>query len=108
MGAPLHPSLAAGRWFELTLMEQPANIGSEVGRATRARSQGNDRVTRPLLLAFALAARRDRQPRRLRSDAPGVGVHSLRGGTIGARSWACSTRNLVGGWRSPLRTRTQE
>ena len=41
--APLHPSLAAGRWYELTLMVQLANIGSEVGRATRAKSQGNDR-----------------------------------------------------------------
>ena len=42
MSEPLHPSLAAGRWFELTLMEQLGNIGSEVGRATRARTQGND------------------------------------------------------------------
>lgn len=42
MGQPLHPSLAAGRWHELTLMEQLGNIGSEVGRTTRAKSQGND------------------------------------------------------------------
>ena len=42
MGQPLHPSLAAGRWFELTLMEQLGNIGSEVGRACRAKSQGNE------------------------------------------------------------------
>jgi hypothetical protein len=42
MGQPLHPSLAAGRWFELTLMEQLGNIGSEVGRAARAKTQGND------------------------------------------------------------------
>lgn len=29
----LHKNLAAGRWFELSLMEQMGNIGSEVGRA---------------------------------------------------------------------------
>lgn len=38
----LHSGLAAGRWLELTLLEQLANIGSEVGRATRAKSLGND------------------------------------------------------------------
>jgi hypothetical protein len=38
----LHSGLAAGRWLELTVLEQLANIGSEVGRATRAKSLGND------------------------------------------------------------------
>jgi hypothetical protein len=38
----LHQDLAAGRWQELSLMEQLANIGSEVGRAARARSARND------------------------------------------------------------------
>ena len=42
MSQTLHASLAAGRWFELTLMEQLANIGAEVGRATRAKAQGNE------------------------------------------------------------------
>jgi hypothetical protein len=47
MGEPLHPRLAAGRWFELTLMEQLGNIGSDVGRASRAKSQGNgERICR--------------------------------------------------------------
>ena len=32
-----HQSLAAGRWFTLSLMEQLGNIGSEVGRAARSR-----------------------------------------------------------------------
>lgn len=32
-----HQSLAAGRWFELSLAEQLGNIGSEVHRAARAR-----------------------------------------------------------------------
>jgi hypothetical protein len=63
MGAPLHPGLAAGRWYELTLMEQLANIGSEVGRATRAKSQGNDRrlagaLDRALELDLTLADER--------------------------------------------------
>ena len=42
MTATLHPGLAAGRWHELSLLEQLANIGSEVGRATRAKSLGNE------------------------------------------------------------------
>lgn len=32
---PLHPSLAAGRWRTLSLLEQLGNVGSEVGRAAR-------------------------------------------------------------------------
>lgn len=39
---PLHPELAAGRWFTLSLCEQMGNIGSEVSRAGSARAQGND------------------------------------------------------------------
>ena len=42
MTATLHLGLAAGRWHELSLLEQLANIGSEVGRATRAKSLGNE------------------------------------------------------------------
>jgi len=37
-----HASLAAGRWQTLTLAEQLGNIGSEVGRAMRAREQGDE------------------------------------------------------------------
>jgi hypothetical protein len=42
MSATLHAGLAAGRWGELSLMEQLANIGSEVGRASRAKAASND------------------------------------------------------------------
>lgn len=35
MTSPQHRSLAAGRWWELTLAEQLGNIGSEVSRAAR-------------------------------------------------------------------------
>jgi hypothetical protein len=38
----LHVGLTAGRWHELSLLEQLANIGSEVGRASRAKSLGNE------------------------------------------------------------------
>ena len=38
VGAAVHVELAAGRWHELSLVEQLANIGSEVGRAARAKS----------------------------------------------------------------------
>lgn len=30
-----HPTLAAGRWYTLTLCEQLGNVGSEVSRAAR-------------------------------------------------------------------------
>lgn len=42
MTGALHASLAAGRWQEMTLVEQLANIGSEVGRAARAKSLHNE------------------------------------------------------------------
>lgn len=35
----MHTSLAAGRWQTLSLVEQMANIGSEVGRALRWQGQ---------------------------------------------------------------------
>jgi len=37
-----HKSLAAGRWKELTFIEQMANIGSEVERALAWRRKKND------------------------------------------------------------------
>lgn len=36
-----HQHLASGRWFELNLMEQMANIGAEIGRAINWRRQAN-------------------------------------------------------------------
>lgn len=38
-----HPSLAAGRWFDFSLVQQMANVGSEVERSIRAREAGMDR-----------------------------------------------------------------
>ena len=37
-----HKELAAGRWFELGLVEQMANVGSEVERALNWKARGND------------------------------------------------------------------
>jgi hypothetical protein len=37
-----HPSLAAGRWRELRLVEQLAHVGSEVERALSWRTKGNE------------------------------------------------------------------
>lgn len=37
----IHKELASGRWFELSLIEQMANIGSEVSRARKW--QGKDK-----------------------------------------------------------------
>jgi hypothetical protein len=36
-----HRELAAGRWFRLSLVEQLANVGSEIERAIRWREKGN-------------------------------------------------------------------
>jgi len=41
MTAVAHPSLAAGRWQTFSLMEQLANVGSEVERALNWREKGN-------------------------------------------------------------------
>ena len=37
----IHKSLAAGRWFELSLTEQLGNIGSEYNRAIAAKRKGD-------------------------------------------------------------------
>jgi hypothetical protein len=37
-----HREAAAGAWYELSLMEQMGNIGTEVGRAASAKEGGND------------------------------------------------------------------
>ena len=51
----LHPGLATQRWQAMTLFEQLGNIGSEVGRAARAKAQANDeRMGRALDRALEL------------------------------------------------------
>jgi hypothetical protein len=37
----MHQELAAGRWFRLSLVEQLANVGSEIERTMRWREKGN-------------------------------------------------------------------
>jgi hypothetical protein len=37
----LHAGLASGRWWTLTLAEQLGNAGADVGRAIRARQEGD-------------------------------------------------------------------
>ncbi len=37
----IHKELAAGRWFEFSLMEQLANIGSEIERTIKWKRAGN-------------------------------------------------------------------
>lgn len=66
----LHRDLAAGRWMTLSLAEQLGNVGSDVGRAIRARATGDtDRFGPALeraleLLDLTLADERWRGPRR--------------------------------------------
>ena len=52
MTAVQHSSLAAGRWQTFSLMEQLANIGSEVERALNWRSKNHSEYSR---LAFTRA-----------------------------------------------------
>ena len=40
--SPIHKDLAGGRWFELSFVEQMANIGSEVFRAISWRDKNKD------------------------------------------------------------------
>jgi len=57
-----HKELAAGRWAELSLCEQMANIGSEVGRALNWREKGKEDLSQKAfiraleLLDLSLAA----------------------------------------------------
>lgn len=37
----IHEELATGRWQKMSLAEQLGNVGSEVGRALKAKEQGN-------------------------------------------------------------------
>ena len=64
-----HRDLAAGRWHTLTLLEQLANLGSEVDRAIRAhdsdRTVRRDEAIRRALELFDLTAA-DRRWRGLR------------------------------------------
>jgi len=55
MAESLHRGLAEGRWRTLTIAEQLGNIGSEVGRALRAKAAGNhDRMWGALARAIEL------------------------------------------------------
>jgi hypothetical protein len=42
---PRHPGLAAGRWQRLSLAEQLANVGAEVGRMRRRRGPAEPSAT---------------------------------------------------------------
>lgn len=67
---PMHPGLAEGRWAALSLAEQLANAGSEVGRAISAwEARRTDRFDRALdraleLLDLTARDERWRGPRR--------------------------------------------
>lgn len=41
----IHKELAAGKWKELSLIEQMANIGSEVFRAIKWKNQKNEKLS---------------------------------------------------------------
>lgn len=43
MKIPQHKELATGRWFQMSLMAQLGNIGSEVSRAINWKNKGNQK-----------------------------------------------------------------
>ena len=45
----VHVGLAGGKWQKLTLMEQMANVGSEVSRAIRWKNKGREDISRRAL-----------------------------------------------------------
>jgi hypothetical protein len=47
--SPHHPTLAAGRWQGFPLVEQLAHVGSEVERALRWKSKGDEAHSRSAL-----------------------------------------------------------
>jgi hypothetical protein len=67
--ALIHKSLAEGRWFKFSVLEQMANIGCDVDRAIRWRNKGeleysNAAFERALeLLDFTMADSKNRGPR---------------------------------------------
>ncbi len=52
--APIHERLASGWWQRLSLMEQLANVGSEVGRAARWYGKDQQRCEQPFIRALEL------------------------------------------------------
>jgi len=42
----IHKTLAAGKWFELSLVEQMANIGVDFERAVRWRKKGDEELSK--------------------------------------------------------------
>lgn len=44
VAGPRHPELAAGAWRRLTLLEQLANVGTEVGRMARWKGNNETRA----------------------------------------------------------------
>ena len=42
----MHKELAEGRWFELSLIDQLANIGMDVERTIKWKNKGNDEYSR--------------------------------------------------------------
>jgi hypothetical protein len=44
--SPIHGDLAAGRWLSLSLIQQLANVGSEIERTIRWRTKGQPETAR--------------------------------------------------------------
>jgi len=99
----VHLGLAGGRWAELTLVEQLANIGSEVGRAARAKARGaDDRFESALersleLFDLTLADKRWRGRRREIARAREVVCDFLVGDNVHR-----STERSLDGWFLPF------
>lgn len=52
--APIHEQLPAGRWQRFPLMEQLANVGSQIGRAARWYGKEQQRCEQPFIRVLEL------------------------------------------------------
>lgn len=96
MSPAIHAGLANGTWQEMSLAEQMANIGSELGRAARAKSVRNEaRLSAALdrcleLFDLTLADERWHSRRREIARAREVACDFL----IGDNAYASTPRSL--------------
>ncbi|MCP9452703.1 MAG: hypothetical protein NNA23_08480 [Nitrospira sp.] len=94
---PVHKQLAAGRWQSLSLLEQLANVGSEVARAGRWYESDRDRCEQAFvraleLLDLTIADPRWKGRRKELTRARELLCDAMYGGTLYGSDWASLDR----------------
>jgi len=85
--APIHEQLASGRWHSLSLVEQRANVGSDVARAARWQEKDRQRFEQAFdrvleLLDLTIAGERWKGRRKELTRARELLCDAMFGGTI--------------------------